>query len=109
MAIANEKQTDLTANGDSDWVPINTPGQVVHVDSVDENGVSASWGDASVSLLYSVDGLMRSVVTDGNNNKITGQTEGFTFVIEPSGFVAIAATGISGETIRIKVGKATEK
>lgn len=109
MPITNEKKADLTANGDSDWVPLNSPGQVVQVDCVDAEGNSASWGSVSATLLYSVDGKMRSIEEGPDGYLITGKTQAFTYTFSSTGFVAVAGTGFSDETLRIKVGQASRK
>ena len=109
MAVANSRKADLTSDGDSDWVPMRFAGHTVQVDCVDANGASTSWGSVSVSLLYSVDGLMRCVMEDPDGNAITGKTASFNYTVEASGFVAIAATGISGETVRVAISDKTKQ
>ena len=105
MAITDESTTDLEVNGYSDWVLAGDPGKVVMVDCVDENGDSAAWGSVSVTLLYSIDGKMRSVLEDKNDGLIENRTAGFSKVLDASGYVSILASGISGQTVRLSVGR----
>ena len=100
MAISNENYADVTANGDSDWVKVEKEGLTVTVDVVDGSGDSAAWGTVEATLLYSPDGKMRAVVQEDGVD-VSG-TDGFTRQVETPGYYAIAATGISGETVRIK-------
>lgn len=102
MAIANRNYADITANGTSDWVPLNQPGLVASVDCVDANGESAAWGSVNASLLYSPDGKMQSAVKNDSGTAITG-TDGFSEIMNATGYVGVSATGISGETLRVKV------
>lgn len=101
MAIVlDEYFADVSANGDSDWIRVEEPGISITVDSVDGSGNSADWGSVSATLLYSPDGKMRAVVTE-NGSAVSG-TDGFTREVTVPGYYAVAVTGVSGETIRIK-------
>lgn len=102
MAIANRNYADLTANGTSDWVPVKQPGTVITVDCVDADGESAAWGSVNATLVYSPDGKMLATLEDESGDAITG-TDGFAHVLVPTGYVGVVATGISGETLRVKV------
>lgn len=101
MAISSFEYADLTANGDSDWVPVDRPGLTVTVDCVDASGESAAWGSVEATLLYSPDAKMRAAVQE-SGSAVTG-TDGFCREMQVSGYVAVAGTGISGETLRIRV------
>ena len=102
MAIAEVNYADITADGDTSWVASPAGGCVVAVDSVDSDGNSAAWGSATASLLYSPDGSMRTAVSE-NGTDITGKSDGFSRVFRGiKGFFAIAGSGISSETLRIK-------
>lgn len=100
MTISEEYFADVTANGDSAWVKVEEEGLTVTVDVVDGSGVSAAWGSVEATLLYSPDGKMRAVVTE-DGSAVAG-TDGYTREAQSPGYYAIAVTGISGETVRIK-------
>ncbi|MAT51130.1 MAG: hypothetical protein CMK32_08100 [Porticoccaceae bacterium] len=101
MAISDTYYSDLTSDGDSSWVKVGKEGLTVTVDCVDGSGDSASWGSVEATLLYSPDGKMRSVVKE-DGTAVTG-TDGFTKEMQVAGYVAVAGSNISGETLRIKV------
>jgi hypothetical protein len=100
MTISEEYFADVTANGDSDWVKVESAGLTLSVDVVDGSGDSAAWGAVEATLLYSPDGKMRAVVTE-DGTAVSG-TDGFVREAQSPGYYAIAVTGISGETVRIK-------
>lgn len=102
MAVANKNFADLTANGTSEWVQLHRPGLVVSVDCVDADGESAAWGDTNATLLYSPDAKMACTVKNESGQAITG-TDGFTELMVVTGYVAVSATGIDGERLRVKV------